>query len=76
MHTYIWTEAGAAISCNWCECKLAVGFRSHSRLQNIEFECWVFKGAIAKDLESMGIEKDNAYFSRVVFNPKTLQPLS
>lgn len=51
--------------------------RSHSRLQNIEYECWVFKDNIPQEeaLMSTGIEMDNAYFCRVVFNPKTLQPI-
>ncbi|KAL3136053.1 hypothetical protein ABBQ32_007083 [Trebouxia sp. C0010 RCD-2024] len=48
--------------------------RSHSRLQNIEFECWVFKDSLPTEarLTELGIEKDNAYYSRITFDPKTL----
>ena len=51
--------------------------RSHSRLQNIEFECWVFKGSLPSEarLTELGIEKDNAYYSRITFDPKTLDKL-
>ena len=52
--------------------------RSHSRLQNIEFECWVFKDSLPSEarLTELGIEKDNAYYSRITFDPKTLDKLS
>ena len=52
--------------------------RSHSRLQNIEFECWIFKESLPSEakLTELGIEKDNAYYSRIMFDPKTLDKLA
>ncbi|DBB15448.1 hypothetical protein WJX82_010599 [Trebouxia sp. C0006] len=52
--------------------------RSHSRLQNIEFECWVFKDKLPAEakLAELAIEPDNAYYSRITFDPKTLDRLS
>lgn len=51
--------------------------RSHSRLQNIEFECWVFKDKLPAEakLAELAIEPDNAYYSRITFDPKTLDRL-
>ena len=50
--------------------------RSHSRLQNIEFECWVFKDKLPLEpkLTDMGIEADTAFYGRPAFDPKTLEP--
>ena len=55
----------------------AVLCRSHSRLQNIEFECWVFKNELPSEakLLELNIEADNAYYSRITFDPKTLDKL-
>ncbi|KAL0022606.1 hypothetical protein WJX77_009306 [Trebouxia sp. C0004] len=51
--------------------------RSHSRLQNIEFECWVFKDKLPAEvkLAELAIAPDNAYYSRITFDPKTLDRL-
>ncbi len=51
--------------------------RSHSRLQNIEFECWVFKDKLPTEarLAELATEPDNAYYSRITFDPKTLDRL-
>lgn len=53
------------------------GGRYHSRLQNIEYECWVFQGKLpAEDqLSARGVDPTDAYFWRVTFNPETLQVL-
>lgn len=51
--------------------------RYHSRLQNIEYECWVFKDALPKpaSLAELGVDEGDAYFWRLTFDPDTLQLL-
>ncbi len=51
--------------------------RYHSRLQNIEYECWVFKDALPPpaSLEELGVDTADAYFWRLTFDPETLQLL-
>lgn len=44
--------------------------RYHSRLENIEYECWVYKDALPADLG--GKPKEDVYYWRVVFDPATL----
>lgn len=48
--------------------------RYHSRLQNVEYECWVFKNSLPSDesLSKMGLDKADAYFWRTSFDPETL----
>jgi hypothetical protein len=47
----------------------------HSRLQNIEYECWVFAGRLppAHTLAQQRIDEGDAYFWRLTFDPATLQ---
>ena len=51
--------------------------RYHSRLQNIEYECWVFEGALPSQEELAGrdVEVTDAYFWRTTFDPETLEIL-
>ncbi|CAL8460566.1 g95 [Coccomyxa elongata] len=51
--------------------------RYHSRLQNIEYECWVFEGALPSQEELAGrdVELTDAYFWRSTFDPETLEIL-
>ena len=48
--------------------------RYHSRMQNVEYECWVFQGALPSDekLSEMGLNKADSYFWRTSFDPETL----
>jgi hypothetical protein len=48
--------------------------RYHSRLQNVEYECWVFQGALPPDekLSEMGLNKADSYFWQTGFDPETL----
>ena len=47
----------------------------HSRLQNIEYECWVFHKHLlpAPKLAELGVEPGDASFWRLTFDPETLQ---
>ncbi|KAK9819899.1 hypothetical protein WJX72_003777 [[Myrmecia] bisecta] len=47
--------------------------RFHSRLQNIEYECWVYPGRLppAKDLQ--GVNEADVYFWRTMFDHQTMQ---
>jgi hypothetical protein len=51
--------------------------RHHSRLQNIEYECWVFKDALPpmEKLTALGIDPADAYFWRVIFDAETMDTL-
>jgi hypothetical protein len=45
--------------------------------QNIEYECWMFKGALPpqEQLAAKDMEPTDAYFWRISFDPKTLETL-
>ena len=49
--------------------------RYHSRLQNIEEECWVYKGRLPWGLPG-GEEPRDAYFWRKAFHPLTMEELA
>ena len=44
--------------------------RFHSRLENIEYECWVYRGALPQDIGNK--PKEDVYYWRVVFDPTNL----
>ena len=48
--------------------------RYHSRLQNIEEECWVYKGQLPDGLLA-GEDHRDAYYWRKAFHPLTLEEL-
>lgn len=48
--------------------------RFHSRLENIEYECWVYKNTVPADLGDK--PRQDVYYWRVVFDPTTLQRIA
>ena len=49
--------------------------RYHSRLQNIEYEFWVFKDRLPATLPD-DAPADNTYFWKIAFDPKTLEVIA
>ncbi len=44
--------------------------RFHSRLENIEYECWIYKDMVPEDIGDK--PRQDVYYWRVMFDPATL----
>ena len=51
--------------------------RYHTRVQNIELECWIFRNRLpsAVKLRERDLDEDDAYYWRVMLDPRTLHRL-
>lgn len=55
---------------------LRMAGRYHTRLQNIEEECWVYQEQLPQAVQVPGPDLRDAYFWRRAFHPLTLQEVS
>lgn len=51
--------------------------RHHSRLQNVEYECYLYRDALppVQQLTASGIDPADAYSWRITFDPVTMKTL-